>query len=178
MADDVVQAARQFLATFPEVMSELGSDAGTVYLFQWSLHVPVEGTQEVACVLSTTGSWTSPNTHNTAKFPRLLVEVYADPIRDVKRSPTVYNTQQRALRVAEKISDVLHRPFAGEWGPVANPAYDSADPEAEPETIPLRVFDDNLRIIASHRLDEPAPFPVPDGDGMVVARVAFGLSVG
>lgn len=156
----LVAAARDKLAGESTVTALLGSDTEfTVWIFEDRLFARVEGTESVALVLRQRGSWTSPNGHNTLRFPRLLVEVYVDPTRDSDGMVTdVVGADLRGDAVYRAVDAVLHRAAqeAQTWG----------------------TGDRALRTVGCQRLDEPEPADVPDGDGLRVLRVNYGVTVG
>jgi hypothetical protein len=152
---DYVLGARRYLAAFSDVRAVLGSDVQfDTWLFQRKLPVVVEGSQSCAVVLSPAGSWTAPNSHNTARFPRLQVEIYADPQRDSGRNVTVDDTWPKILAAYEALDRHLH--MAG-----------TAD-----------VMWDSVRVLRSTRLDEPDPVPVNDTDGVQRAAIFYALGLG
>jgi hypothetical protein len=83
----VTLAAYRHLAGFSDFTSLLGTNSVfPFWLFQHNLHVVVESTSKEAAVLQVEGNWTSANNHNSARFPRLHLEVYSDPTRDANRN--------------------------------------------------------------------------------------------
>lgn len=155
-SDDIVQACVKHLATFPAVVSLLAEfEDGEPFLFQHEMQGVVESTQRAAVVVSQLGGWASPNVHNSLAFPRLSIEVWADPLRDDENNVTdPIEVQRRALYLLKLIDTHLHRPQGGDatWGTV--------------------------RTIDCQRLGEPVMYRVPDGDGGVRAQVFYGVTVG
>lgn len=155
---DALLAARRELAKNADLAPLLGSDAQfPLWLFRWVLQADVEGSGRAAVVLSTPSGWAAPNAHNTARFPRLEVEVYADVPRDDRLLPTVRTAQDYALAVFAVIDPVLHRVDRGgfTWGN----------------------SEGGMRIVRSVRQVEPAVEPVPDADGVARLSVAYAVSV-
>jgi hypothetical protein len=148
---DYVLAARRYLAAQAPVRAVLGSDAlWDTWLFQMKLQATLEGSESVACVLSPGGNWTTPNEHNTARFPRLRVEFFADPTRDAARNVVTASTWAKLSAAYDAIDPYLHW-MGGEqmWG--------------------------DVRVIGSKRLGELDYSPVQDGDGGGYAVVYYGL---
>ena len=86
-AYDVVQGAVKHLEAQPDVRAVLGAEPdGTPWLFQHRLWVSVEASGSTAAVISRAGGWAGANLNNTLGFPRLLLELWADPIRDAGRN--------------------------------------------------------------------------------------------
>ena len=67
-----------------------------------------------ACVLLTFGGWwTVQNRHNTMKFPRILVGMFADTTRDDNAIPTNLSTRKgkdRVQRMYDIIDPIFHDP--------------------------------------------------------------------
>jgi hypothetical protein len=152
----VTLAAYRHLAGFSDFTSLLGTNSVfPFWLFQHNLHVVVESTSKEAAVLQVEGNWTSANNHNSARFPRLHLEVYSDPTRDANRNVVRTDAQDKALSVWEKADRHLHRPGGVDefWTPL-------------------------VRVIGSTRLDgEPTFSPLSDTDGVQVLSVYYALSV-
>lgn len=155
--DDLVQGCVKWLSTLTDVTALLGRFpyTHTPYLFQRQMWVNLENSSSTACVVSYSGGWTGPNQHNTMRFPRLLVEVTVDPLRDDAGMFVDPAEADRRLEAVYKVLDRhLHRPQSGTqmWG--------------------------NVRTIASTRLAEPITFSVPDGGGMRRLQVFYGVMEG
>ncbi len=156
-SDDVVQGAVKFLTAQAAVRNVLGTYPGTTtpYLFQRKMWVQLEGTSSTACMLYSDGGWTSANLHNTLRFPRLSVEIWADPLRDDQSNVTdPGEVWRRAGRAFDVIDRHLHRAQGGQqyWGTV--------------------------RTIDSVRLAEPTTYEVPDGDGLIRTLVSYAVTIG
>lgn len=156
MTDDVVQGVCKWLATFDDVTSLLGSAPdGSPYIFQDTLHAVMESTQQAAVVLSTMGGWAT-NDYSTMEFPRLLLNLWVDPIRDsANNTIELAETRRRARQIYLALNSHLHRPQCGDpvyWGTV--------------------------RTIGCGRLGEVVIAPVPDGDGLIRAQVFYGVVLG
>lgn len=152
--DDLAQGVCIWLASFSDVLAELGAaDDASPWLFQQKLHAVVEGSQSAAAVLSSFhGGWAAPNLHNTAEFPRLLLDLWVDPVRDLEHDYIeLAETFRRARQVYAVLNRHLHRSTAEVvwWGTV--------------------------RILGSTRLGEPVAAEVPDGDGMIRLQVYYAV---
>lgn len=155
--DDLIGGAVKYLAAQPEVLAALGSfPDGKPYLFQRSTWVNLEGSQATAATLFRAGGWAGPNQHNSMRFPRLGLEISADPQRDAANNPAglAAEAELRLVDTFNVIDRFLHRPQSGVqmWGTV--------------------------RTIGCARLAEPAVFPVPDGGGMMRLRAFYGVIEG
>lgn len=157
MADDLVQGVCVWLAGFTDVTDQLGAaDDGSPWLFQQLLHAVVEGSQQSAVVFSGPhGGWAAPNDYNTLEFPRLLLDLWVDPIRDPQHDYIeLAETYRRARRVYAVLNSHLHRPSH--------------------ETV----YWGTVRTVGCSRLGEPVLAPVPDGDGLIRLQVYYAVSMG
>lgn len=154
--DDIVQGAARYLLDRADVVGVLGTTAaGTPLLFQHTLYVQMEGTSTNAAVISYAGGWSGANIHNTARFPRLSLEIYCDPLRNSTKHVTEPGEVHRRIHVVFAALDrALHRPQGGEqrWGEV--------------------------RTLSSTRLAEPNIYAVPDGDGLLRAQTFYAVEQG
>ncbi len=150
---DYVLGARRWLASQAPVRAALGSDSTfDTWIFQSKLYVTVEGSQSVACVLSAGGNWTTPNVYNTAHFPRLRVELFADPDRDGAGNAVSSSTWSKLSAAFDAIDPYLH--WMGReqmWG--------------------------DVRVIKSKRLGELDYSPINDGDGGGYGLVYYALEL-
>jgi hypothetical protein len=159
---DLVAAARGYLALQPELYSVLGSSQDwDIWLFQEKSYVRVESSQQTACVLKQMGSWTSPNSWNHMRFPRLQVEFWADPDRDEKaNNAEPLSAKDKILAAHNVIDNFLHFTMLSEqWWPEIS------------ATAPMRILN-------STRQGELEFAEVPDGDGLMRAIVFYAIGVG
>jgi len=153
--DDLVRGCVKWLSGFADVLAVLGQKPYThsPYLFQRQLWVNMENSQTTACVISRSGGWAAPNVHNTMRFPRLLVEITVDPLRD--EGYNVVDPEEADLRLQNAYTTIdrhLHRPQGGD------------------------VFWGTVRTIAVARVAEPVMFAVPDGNGMQRLQVFYAVT--
>lgn len=163
-SSDLAVAAHRRLVAVPSISGVLAAPNGAtpsgVWLFVRELQALVEGTGAVAVVLREEGSWARPNSHNTARFPRLSVEVFADSLRDSTQAIIKRDAEARARAVWERFQAVLHRvdAFAEMWGATAT--------------------DPGMRVWGSSLMALPDVFPESDWDGGVRLQCHYGLNVG
>lgn len=155
--DDVVQGCVKFLLAQARVRAVLGTDDGTTepWLFQHKMWTDVEGTSSTACLIGRDGGWAAPNLYNTMRFPRITLEVWADPQRDMHRNVTDPGEVWRRIEhTYEVIDEHLHRPMGGQqyWG--------------------------TLRVIDCVRSTEPTIYEVPDGDGLLRLLTSYAVTLG
>lgn len=156
-ADDIVSGAVTFLYGQPDVLAVLGSDPDGPWLFQYDLWAKalMEGSESTALVVSSDGGWAGPNLQNTLRFPRLQIDVYADPIRDQRSNMSdPGEVQRRAYQAFQVVDKHLHRVNSGTqmWG--------------------------SVRTVSCNRLTEPVVYRVPDGDGLLRCQVYYAVVQG
>jgi hypothetical protein len=170
---DAALAVRRYLAAQPDCIEALGPPTEVdspwdTWLFTRELAVVVEnavpnGAGAVAGVVSVEGPWTLPNRHNTARFPRVIVTLYADGTRTDGKL-TVRDAEARAWVAWHPIDLVLHRmdAFSEIWG-------------ARPDETPP---DPGLRVWGSQRIIDPIAFSIQDWVGGIRLRSEYGLNTG
>lgn len=186
LTEDIVEAAVARLLELHAADAHLAASVGLYssgdpWIFQDRNEAMVEtsgrataqGSSAVSVVLSQRPG-ESPNAHNTARFPRLVLEFFADPDRDDSGTVQVNNGRDKIMAAFQQIRHYWHRTNpAVEWWP-SIPAWfliGGAPPADYEATTHLRV----TRCVALE--DSPQMFEVPDGDGMVRAEVSFSLEV-
>lgn len=151
--DSIVRGAVKYLMDISDVTDLLGTyQTGVPYLFQHTLWVVMENTQTTACVISRAGGWAGPNLHNTMRFPRISLELWADPLRDAGNNVTdPGEVHDRIESIFKSIDRYLHRPQGGTvwWG--------------------------DIRTAGCHRLTEPIVYTVPDGNGLLRLQTFYGV---
>ena len=158
-ADDIVSGAATYLLAQPEVLAAVSSfvigGTNTPGVFQYRTWAKMEGSSATCAVLTNDGGWAGPNLHNTLRFPRLTLNIWADPIRDGNNNVTAPGeVLRRAFAVYKVFDTFLHR---------------TTGPE---------VMFGQLRVITSVRLTEPIIYVVPDGDGLVRCQVIYAITEG
>jgi hypothetical protein len=162
--DDVATGSVKYLSGFSDVTSLLGSYpltdppsfAGKPWLFsdmsQGVLKV-MEGTSSAAVVCGDFGGWEVPVPGSSARYRRLRVDIWIDPVRDaaqnVAESSSV--TGNRGMAVFSALQFRLHRldPDAVIWG--------------------------DLVTVGCQLLTEPVFQPVSDGDYMLRGTAYYGV---
>lgn len=156
--DDLVSGALTYLRAQPELVAavdvfNIGGKL-TPGIFPYKLWDKMEGSQSTAVVIAHDGGWAAPNLDNTLRFPRLLVNVWTDPVRDANGNNVDPAVQRRAYACFDIFDKYLHRVAGGEqyWG--------------------------TLRIIDCLRLTEPVFVDVTDGDGLVRLQAYYAITQG
>lgn len=153
------------LMAVPGVTDALGSSDGQefagVWLFVRELQVVVEGSGSAAAVIREEGAWARPNGHNTARFPRLSLEIFADSSRDLSTGRVVRrDAEHRARAVWERFDPIFHRVtgFSEIWGSTAT--------------------DPGMRVWGSQLMSLPDIYDINDWEGGKRLQCHYGLSVG
>lgn len=118
--DDIASGAVQYLASFSDVTSLLGSFSGTdpvtanqgrPWIFNADPLVTLEGSSAAALVCSEFGSTVASQRLGTERYGRLSVQVYVDPARDGSRNITETSalTKNRGNAVFNAVQFRLHR---------------------------------------------------------------------
>lgn len=158
--DDVVTGAVSYLLSQPECLAAVdifnigGQPAPGIFAYRLALPNLMEGSSSTAVVVAHDGGWAAPNLFNTLRFPRLLVNVWADPIRDAQKNNIDPLVQRRANACFETFDKVLHRVGGGD------------------------VRFGTLRVIDIVRLTEPVILDVGDGDGLVRLQCYYAVTQG
>lgn len=157
--DDIVSGAVKYLRAQPEIVAAVStyviSGRPTAGVFQYRPWAKIEGSQGTAAILTSEGGWTSPNLSNTLRFPRLTLNIWADPRRnDQNNVVDPGEVMRRAFATYRVFDKFLHR---------------TGGPE---------VMFGQLRVISSVRMTEPVTYFVPDGDGLVRCQVIYAVTEG
>lgn len=151
---DYVKSVWRYLATQTELTDLLGSDEKfSAWIFQQRLYCQVEASTTSAVVVSPAGQWSGMNDYNTARFPRLRVEVFSDPQRDYAKNVTLDDTWAKINAIFEVLVKLLH--VQGEL-----------------------LLDDGVRIHNSKAATEPDISAWTDTDGTRRGTCYFNLSLG
>jgi hypothetical protein len=155
----VAAAVVKHLSENTDLLALLGTDPeeGNPYLFQDTLIMGteyLEGSQKCAVVVSHVGEWDIRSPFNSFEFPRLYIQVYADPDRDAGGDKvSTISARDKALEVSKVLTKALHRTsqFDERWL--------------------------DLRVLGSTQTRGPEIGDMGDGNGLVVAASYFGLIV-
>lgn len=161
-------AARNFLAQQSSVTSLLGDDAlWDTWIFVDAPQALVEKSQTCLIVITEENGWANANDYNTARFPRLQLDIWADPTRNADGSvqkkdaklkiEAVYNAVDKYLHLVDNSlpSGAFHK-----WGTAAQIANGTAK-----------------RIVSSKRSGEPSYSATFDNTGGYMARLYYNVEV-
>lgn len=159
--DDVVEAAVRYLSSQQEIRDLVGHfpsptedpDELVYFIFQDNPYKMMENTQSNALVVAYGGAWATDD--STTQSVRLNIRIYVDPLRD--DSNNVINpaeTRRRINSIFRALDPFLHKPQGGKtqwWG--------------------------GVRVSDLTRLSEVSITPEPDGNGLTVGQVFYGVSI-
>jgi hypothetical protein len=94
--DDIVRSCTKYLLSIPDITAVVGQfPGGAPFIFEEAIGVPMEGISMqfpgnpvTAIVVQSGGSWATPAPQTTELFPKITIEIWADPPRDDKRQVT------------------------------------------------------------------------------------------
>lgn len=161
-------AARNYLASQPSVTSLVGSDSTWgPWIFEDRPRLIVENTGKCLIVVTKDGSWASANDYNTARFPRLIIDIWADPTRNADGSLRKEDAKAKIEAVYKAVDKCLHlvnKSLPGGisvmWGTSAQVANRTG-----------------IRIDASTRSGEPEYSPTFGNEGGYMGRVVYNVSI-
>lgn len=133
----------------------LGRDAlWPRWIWEERIQGTIENSQKVAIVLSLNGTWTNPNSFNTLQFPRLQVDIWADPTRNSDNSVQLQDAKSKVYDTYMAIRPFLHN------------------------ITPDIAFWDTTRVISSLVSADPTYNPVRDGNGACMGQFFVNCIVG
>lgn len=156
--EDIVTGATRYLRSKPEVIDAVDTfvidGKLTPGVFSYRLWTTMEGSQKTSIVLAHEGGWATPNLHNTLRFPRLVLNVWADPLRDAQNNNIDPRVRGRANACYEIVDRFLHMTAGAE-----------------------RMFG-TIRVVSCVRITEPVIADVQDGDGLIRLQVFYAVTQG
>ena len=100
--DDIVSGCIQYLNSFSDIVSLVGSDAAGSWIFDSAPAQNMNSTSAMCIVVYNAGSWGTPAPGQTAEFPRVGIDIWSDPPRDSMGQVTEPQAARRA-------ADLLYR---------------------------------------------------------------------
>lgn len=166
---DLSLALRNYLAQDAELRALLGrSVSWDTWIFDESpLNVKVEGTSKCLIVINEQGTWTSPNGHNTMRFPQLIVDVWADPTRNADRSVQKLDAKTKIQDIQTVLDRHLH---------LTDPATSAGMPYIW-GTAAQVAGKTGVVITGSHRSSGPNFSPIRDSEGSWMGQLTYDVNV-
>ena len=159
---------RNELAKDSRIRALVGRDATWTdgWIFTEDIHARLEGTEKCAIVVSEVGTYTTMNAHNTMKFPRIEIDIWADPSRNDDGSVQVHDAKFKIEDIIDIIDQHLHLVDLSapngdliRWGSEADIAAGKASV-----------------IAGSSRIEGPDFRDIADTEGGVMGRYAYGIN--
>lgn len=158
---------RNQLARRVSLTALLGSSAHwTTWIFdQRPIGIKVENTQKCMIVVNEFRPFTSPNEHNTMRFPQITIDIWADPTRNSNLSVKTYDADNKIEAIAKEVDAVMH-------------TVDRGTPSGMPiiwGTQAQELAKTGSVIAGSERLDGPDYSDVKDSEGTRMGRLIYGV---
>jgi len=109
-------AARNLLAQQPDLTALLAKSPSwdTWIAAEEPVGMAIENTSKCMIVISEGDPWTIPNDYNTASFPTLLVDIWADPTRNQdNKSVRIQDAKDKILAISNQVKRHMHRVDSG-----------------------------------------------------------------
>jgi len=161
-------AARNVLLAEPGIRSLIAKSPtlGTWVFDERPLGGKIEGTGLCLIVVNEERPYSSPNEHNTMKFPQLIVDIWADCTRNPDSTPKVYDAKDK-IEAIEKVVDRL-------FHTVDRSMNHSVIIWGTPEEIALKA---GVVVAGSQRLNgSPEYSPIKDAEGAFMGRLIYGVN--
>lgn len=162
-------AVRNLLAQDVALKALLGrSQSWDTWIFsEEPMGVRIENTQKCLIVITENSNYDSPNEHNTMEFPRLLVDIWADPTRNADRSVKISDARTKVQPILRLVNKHLHTVHPS--APNGMPYIWGTAAEISAKT--------GVIIGGSRFLSGPEFSPVRDSEGSWMGRATYGVNV-
>jgi hypothetical protein len=124
----------------------------------------IENSQQCSVVVFETGTWSSPNEHNTARFPILTVDIWADPSRGPGGDVLRYDADTKIEAVHDVVKQAFHLMQNSSKG--STRTWGTAGQEAEKSGVP---------IFSSKFLSGPDYSDIEDTSGGRMSRYTYAI---
>lgn len=165
---DLSLAVRNLLAQDIELTALLGKSASwDTWIFdEKPVNVRIENTSKCLIVINESDPWTSPNQHNTLKFPTILVDIWADPTRNPDKSVQKFDAKSKIERIQDFVDHHLH---------LVDPGDASGGPQVwgTPTQISAKT---GVVVTGSQRLSGPVYSPIRDTVEAWMGRYTYGVN--
>lgn len=161
--------ARNMLIQDAPLTALLGKSASwTSWIFdQKPVNVKVEGTSRCLVVINEGRPWTSPNGHNTMRFPTLVVDIWADPTRNADKSVKFWDSTTKIETIQKELDRLLH-------------LIDPSTPDGMPRmwgTAAQVAARTGVVIAECKRASGPEITPIRDSDGSLMGKLTYNVNL-
>lgn len=162
-------AVRNYLALDHELRSLLGKSVSwETWIFDEDpLNVHVENTGKCLIVVRERGTWASPNDHNSMRFPRLLVDIWADPTRNPDRTIRQWDAATKIEQIQARVDSHLH---------LSDPGTSAGMPYIW-GTLEQVVNKTGVVVAGSLRKSGPDISPIRDTEGALMGQLTYGINL-
>ena len=129
--------------------------------------VRIENTSSCLIVVSEDDQYTSPNAHNSMEFPRVFVDIWADPLRNTDRSIRVNDATTKIKNIQRLVDKHLH--LVSPSGPLGAPVIWGTASQILAKTGTV--------VAGSTRLSGPRFSGVRDSEGTIMGRLVYGINL-
>lgn len=168
MTKDLALAARNTLAADPVIRALVGRSTKWPdgWIFSDDIYTTLENKSKCAIVITVSGGQT-PNEHNTVRFPRMTVDVWADPTRNADLSVRVPDAKDKIQTIVEALKKHFH---------TVNLSDGNGMPRiwGTPVEVAART---GVVILGSSQSTEPDFSPIADAEGAWMGRVQYQVQV-
>lgn len=161
-------AVRNLLAQDAGLKALLGkSQSWDTWIFdEKPVNVKVENTGKCLIVVNEEGQWTTPNAHNTMKFPTLLIDIWADPTRNADKSVNRFDAKKKIEDIQNFVDKYLHLVDPGDSN--GNPRIWGTSGQMADKT--------GVVVTGSQRLNGPIFSPIRDAEEAYMGRLTYGVN--
>lgn len=130
-------------------------------------------------VITDAGTWQEPNAHNSQRFPRINVDIWASPTRMPDGSPKTNDADFLIEDIAKEFMRYLHTVNLDVPGDQDEPVLPYLGKPGQPRmwgTATQIEARTGSFVFGSQSLDQPIFSDVRDGNGARMGRYSFGIS--
>lgn len=162
----LARAAVNFLLQQPSVVATVGEDSLGPWIFANQPDATIENSGDAMIVISSLNGW-GANEHNTARFPQLIVDIWADPTRGTDLSVLTRDADLKVEAVFKAVDKFFHQ--LDNSAPNGGAIYWGTATQISNKT--------GVRIISSKRVDEPDVRAALNDEGALIGTVRYNVSI-
>jgi hypothetical protein len=185
----VTLAARNTIVQIPDVQDmvasgQIGKSTNWMdgWVFDTRPYAAIEKwSNKALLVVSDSGTWQTPNPHNTNRFPAIYIDVWASPTRNDDGSVKMDDAEDLIEKIMAALMPVFHTvnvDVPGRTGAPLVPYLGRPGYVRRWGTAAEIASGKGVQVLHSELLGEPVYSPVEDGNGALMSRCRFGLSIG